>query len=99
MATPAAHFKLKLLLRAWLSYDKHFVYWQGLDSLATPFVWLNFNDIRGCKRCVPLHAARVVFSARLRVFSPLHKTLFVWLLFPRQFARHSRQEAAGKRQT
>lgn len=49
MTTPAAHTKLKILLKAWLcskqTQNKGYVYWQGLDSLATPFLVLNFNNL------------------------------------------------------
>ncbi|KAI6226486.1 hypothetical protein M3Y99_01287500 [Aphelenchoides fujianensis] len=45
MATPAAHYKLKQILKSWLSCEKKYVYWQGLDSLAAPFLHLNFNNI------------------------------------------------------
>lgn len=49
MTTPAAHVKLKIILKAWLSSQKTqksgYVYWQGLDSLVTPFLVLNFNNL------------------------------------------------------
>lgn len=46
MATPAAHEKLKIILKAWLTKETGYVYWQGLDSLAAPFLYLNFNNLR-----------------------------------------------------
>ncbi|TMS37207.1 hypothetical protein L596_004184 [Steinernema carpocapsae] len=45
MTSPAAHRKLKTLLKAWLFKHPHYVYWQGLDSLTAPFLVLNFNNI------------------------------------------------------
>ncbi|KAK0397658.1 hypothetical protein QR680_002206 [Steinernema hermaphroditum] len=45
MTSPAAHRKLKVLLKAWLFKHPHYVYWQGLDSLTAPFLVLNFNDL------------------------------------------------------
>jgi len=44
LASPEGHRKLKRILKAWVSANKHLVYWQGLDSLAAPFLFLNFND-------------------------------------------------------
>jgi len=42
LSSSVAHKKLKRVLKAWLvSHDKY-VYWQGLDSLCAPFVYLNF---------------------------------------------------------
>lgn len=44
MASPQAHIKLKRLLKAWVLSNPNLVYWQGLDSLCAPFLYLNFND-------------------------------------------------------
>ena len=44
LASPEGHRKLKRILKAWVSDNSHLVYWQGLDSLAAPFLFLNFND-------------------------------------------------------
>ena len=46
LASKAGHAKLTRILKAWLSKneDQGYVYWQGLDSLAAPFVILNFSD-------------------------------------------------------
>ncbi|XP_061379002.1 TBC domain-containing protein kinase-like protein [Danaus plexippus] len=41
------HKKLKRLLKAWLLTNPQYVYWQGLDSLTAPFLYLNFcNEAR-----------------------------------------------------
>ncbi|KHN87937.1 TBC domain-containing protein kinase-like protein [Toxocara canis] len=52
MASPAAHYKLKRLLKAWLLSHKNYVYWQGLDSLAAPFLVLHFNRIPVAYACL-----------------------------------------------
>uniref|UniRef100_A0A1I7ZAU9 TBC domain-containing protein kinase-like protein n=1 Tax=Steinernema glaseri TaxID=37863 RepID=A0A1I7ZAU9_9BILA len=52
MTSPAAHRKLKSLLKAWLFKHPHYVYWQGLDSLTAPFLVLNFNDIPLAYACL-----------------------------------------------
>ncbi|XP_054167454.1 TBC domain-containing protein kinase-like protein, partial [Oppia nitens] len=46
LASPQGHRKLTRVLKAWLRHNeaKGDVYWQGLDSLAAPFVILNFNN-------------------------------------------------------
>lgn len=45
MASPQGHQKLSRILKAWLNYNSaEYVYWQGLDSLAAPFLLLNFHN-------------------------------------------------------
>ena len=44
MASPEAHYRLKRVLKAWFLSNPNLVYWQGLDSLCAPFLWLNFNN-------------------------------------------------------
>jgi len=46
LASPQGHQKLTRILKAWLRHNesKGDVYWQGLDSLAAPFVIINFNN-------------------------------------------------------
>jgi len=44
LASPEGHRKLKRVLKAWVADNPHLVYWQGLDSLAAPFLFLNFNN-------------------------------------------------------
>jgi hypothetical protein len=44
LSSPDGHVKLKRVLKAWLATHSQYVYWQGLDSLAAPFVHLNFNN-------------------------------------------------------
>ncbi|XP_068141174.1 TBC domain-containing protein kinase-like protein [Drosophila tropicalis] len=44
LSSPDGHRKLKRLLKAWVTAHPQYVYWQGLDSLTAPFLYLNFND-------------------------------------------------------
>ena len=44
LASPEGHRKFKRVLKAWVSANPQYVYWQGLDSLCAPFLYLNFND-------------------------------------------------------
>lgn len=44
LSSPDGHRKLKRLLKAWVTAHPQYVYWQGLDSLTAPFLYLNFNN-------------------------------------------------------
>lgn len=44
LSSPEGHRKLKRLLKAWVTHHPQYVYWQGLDSLTAPFLFLNFNN-------------------------------------------------------
>jgi len=44
LASHEGHRKLKRVLKAWVVSNPSLVYWQGLDSLAAPFLLLNFNN-------------------------------------------------------
>ncbi|CAG9765341.1 unnamed protein product [Ceutorhynchus assimilis] len=44
LSSTEGHKKLKRILKAWVCQNSHYVYWQGLDSLTAPFLFLNFND-------------------------------------------------------
>ncbi|CAH1778018.1 unnamed protein product [Owenia fusiformis] len=44
LSSPMGHHKLKRVLKAWVMSHPELVYWQGLDSLAAPFLKLNFNQ-------------------------------------------------------
>ncbi|XP_022916046.2 TBC domain-containing protein kinase-like protein [Onthophagus taurus] len=44
LSSAEGHKKLKRILKAWVSKNSQYVYWQGLDSLTAPFLYLNFND-------------------------------------------------------
>ncbi|XP_066253583.1 TBC domain-containing protein kinase-like protein isoform X1 [Euwallacea similis] len=44
LSSTEGHKKLKRILKAWVCKNKQYVYWQGLDSLTAPFLYLHFND-------------------------------------------------------
>nr|CAI5860061.1 unnamed protein product [Callosobruchus analis] len=44
LSSMEGHKKLKRILKAWVNENTQYVYWQGLDSLTAPFLYLNFND-------------------------------------------------------
>ncbi|XP_058444044.1 TBC domain-containing protein kinase-like protein [Malaya genurostris] len=44
LSSQEGHMKLKRLLKAWVTAHPQYMYWQGLDSLTAPFLYLNFNN-------------------------------------------------------
>ncbi|CAF3339251.1 unnamed protein product [Rotaria sp. Silwood1] len=44
LSSPEGHRRMKNVLKAWIASHLNLVYWQGLDSLCAPFVYLNFNN-------------------------------------------------------
>lgn len=44
LASAEGHRKFKRVLKAWVVTNPQYVYWQGLDSLCAPFLYLNFNN-------------------------------------------------------
>ncbi|XP_064636191.1 TBC domain-containing protein kinase-like protein [Lineus longissimus] len=44
LSSPRGHDKFKRILKAWVVSHPEYVYWQGLDSLSAPFLYLNFNN-------------------------------------------------------
>ncbi|XP_034942372.1 TBC domain-containing protein kinase-like protein [Chelonus insularis] len=44
LSSGAGHQRLQRLLKAWVRDNPHYVYWQGLDSLTAPFLYLNFDN-------------------------------------------------------
>lgn len=50
LSAPEGHHKLKRLLKAWVTSHPQYVYWQGLDSLTAPFLYLNYCN-EGVEHC------------------------------------------------
>lgn len=96
LSSPEGHQKLKRLLKAWVRAHPHYVYWQGLDSLTAPFLYLNFNDEgeSNALRCraFGLRSFLIIFMFinRTRIPQPvrLHTEIFALVLPQRQFANH-----------
>ncbi|XP_071452434.1 TBC domain-containing protein kinase-like protein [Hetaerina americana] len=44
LSSSEGHQKFKRILKAWVVSHPKYVYWQGLDSLCAPFLYLNFNN-------------------------------------------------------
>lgn len=46
------HHKFKRVLKTWVVSHPQYVYWQGLDSLCAPFLFLNFNEEARAYACL-----------------------------------------------
>eukprot|EP00741_Cyanophora_paradoxa_P006219 tig00000114_g6031.t1 len=100
LASPEGHAKLRWVLKRWVALNPHLVYWQGIDSLAAPFVILNFTHPRRALACLQALVRRQLSSvfaadnvaalqAVFRKFSQLlafHEPKLAWHLHSIGFA-------------
>lgn len=91
LSSPEGHRKLKRLLKAWVKAHPQYVYWQGLDSLTAPFLYLNFNN-EGWSFIFYIPSANVTyfhfFRARVPQSLQIYTKVFAMVLFERQFTDH-----------
>lgn len=66
LSSPTGHDKLKSVLKAWVISHPQLVYWQGLDSLAAPFVFLNFNNEALAYSCLSAFIPKYLFNFFLK---------------------------------
>lgn len=52
LSSSVGHLKFKRLLKAWVVGHPQYVYWQGIDSLCAPFLYLNFNNEARAYACL-----------------------------------------------
>ncbi|XP_047004148.1 TBC domain-containing protein kinase-like protein isoform X1 [Schistocerca americana] len=52
LSSTEGHKKFKRILKAWVVSHPQYVYWQGLDSLCAPFLYLNFNNEAQAYACL-----------------------------------------------
>ncbi|KAJ8874424.1 hypothetical protein PR048_025273 [Dryococelus australis] len=52
LSSSEGHKKFKRVLKAWVVSHPQYVYWQGLDSLCAPFLYLNFNKEHQAYACL-----------------------------------------------
>lgn len=95
LSSPDGHRKLKRLLKAWVTSHPQYVYWQGLDSLTAPFLYLNFNNEGMAINMLLMnvfHSIKPSFICRTRLPQPLqiHPKIFALVLFKGQLANHQR---------
>lgn len=83
MTSPSAHWKLRRLLKAWLLTHEEYVYWQGCDSLSTPFLLLHFNELPKALICLSQFVNKYLFNFFLKDNSAViqeHLAVFFHLL-------------------
>uniref|UniRef100_A0A6A7FNK6 TBC domain-containing protein kinase-like protein n=2 Tax=Hirondellea gigas TaxID=1518452 RepID=A0A6A7FNK6_9CRUS len=66
LSSPLAHVKFMRLLKAWVVSHPGLVYWQGLDSLTAPFLYLNFNNEALAYACLSAFIAKYLHKFFLR---------------------------------
>lgn len=66
LSSPEGHIKLKRVLKAWIREHSQYVYWQGLDSLTAPFLYLNFNDEAKAYACLSAFVPKYVHNFFLK---------------------------------
>ncbi|KAF4529438.1 hypothetical protein B566_EDAN003534 [Ephemera danica] len=52
LSSSVGHAKFKRILKAWVVGHPQYVYWQGIDSLCAPFLYLNFNNEAQAYACL-----------------------------------------------
>ncbi|GAU90260.1 hypothetical protein RvY_02702-2 [Ramazzottius varieornatus] len=71
MTSAVAHWKLRRILKAWIADHPQFVYWQGLDSLTTPLMYVNFHDEALAYACLTAFVRKYVYSFFLKDNTPV----------------------------
>ncbi|KAL3272384.1 hypothetical protein HHI36_013861 [Cryptolaemus montrouzieri] len=66
LSSTEGHIKLRRILKAWVQKNTQYVYWQGLDSLTAPFLYLNFNDEAKAYHCLSAFVPKYVHKFFLR---------------------------------
>ncbi|PAV82542.1 hypothetical protein WR25_26681 isoform B [Diploscapter pachys] len=83
MCSPSAHDRLKRLVKAWLLTHPQYVYWQGCDSLAAPFMILNFENLALGHACMTAFIKKYLHNFFLKDNSAIiheYLTVFAHLL-------------------
>ncbi|XP_033632187.1 TBC domain-containing protein kinase-like protein [Asterias rubens] len=66
LSSPEAHNKFKRILKAWVVSHPHLTYWQGLDSLCAPFLYLNFNNEALAYSCLSAFIPKYLYKFFLK---------------------------------
>ncbi|KAF5298584.1 hypothetical protein FQR65_LT09678 [Abscondita terminalis] len=66
LSSGEGHKKLKRILKAWIYRNSQYVYWQGLDSLTAPFLYLNFNDEAKAFSCLSMFIPKYLHNFFLK---------------------------------
>ncbi|XP_061736306.1 TBC domain-containing protein kinase-like protein [Nerophis ophidion] len=66
LSSPHGHVKFRRVLKAWVVSHPDLVYWQGLDSLCAPFLYLNFNNEALAYSCMSAFIPKYLFNFFLK---------------------------------
>lgn len=66
LSSPEGHAKFRRVLKAWVVSHPDLVYWQGLDSLCAPFIYLNFNNEALAYACMSAFIPKYLFNFFLK---------------------------------
>nr|XP_033812404.1 TBC domain-containing protein kinase-like protein isoform X1 [Geotrypetes seraphini]XP_033812413.1 TBC domain-containing protein kinase-like protein isoform X1 [Geotrypetes seraphini]XP_033812421.1 TBC domain-containing protein kinase-like protein isoform X1 [Geotrypetes seraphini]XP_033812429.1 TBC domain-containing protein kinase-like protein isoform X1 [Geotrypetes seraphini]XP_033812438.1 TBC domain-containing protein kinase-like protein isoform X1 [Geotrypetes seraphini] len=66
LSSPEGHAKFRCVLKAWVVSHPDLVYWQGLDSLCAPFLYLNFNNEALAYACMSAFIPKYLYNFFLK---------------------------------
>ncbi|XP_053713889.1 TBC domain-containing protein kinase-like protein [Synchiropus splendidus] len=66
LSSPQGHIKFRRVLKAWVVSHPELVYWQGLDSLCAPFLYLNFNNEALAYSCMSAFIPKYLYNFFLK---------------------------------
>ncbi|XP_072112497.1 TBC domain-containing protein kinase-like protein [Mobula birostris] len=66
LSSPEGHGKFRRVLKAWVVSHQDLVYWQGLDSLCAPFLYLNFNNEALAYACMSSFIPKYLYNFFLK---------------------------------
>ncbi|XP_076831025.1 TBC domain-containing protein kinase-like protein isoform X2 [Brachyhypopomus gauderio] len=66
LSSPQGHIKFRRVLKAWVVSHPDLVYWQGLDSLCAPFLYLNFNNEALAYACMSAFIPKYLYDFFLK---------------------------------
>uniref|UniRef100_A0A3Q3KES3 TBC domain-containing protein kinase-like protein n=1 Tax=Monopterus albus TaxID=43700 RepID=A0A3Q3KES3_MONAL len=66
LSSPQGHIKFRRVLKAWVVSHPDLVYWQGLDSLCAPFLYLNFNNEALAYACMSAFIPKYLYNFFLK---------------------------------
>ncbi|XP_020652027.2 TBC domain-containing protein kinase-like protein isoform X1 [Pogona vitticeps] len=66
LSSPEGHSKFRRVLKAWVVSHPDLVYWQGLDSLCAPFLYLNFNNEALAYACMSAFIPKYLYNFFLK---------------------------------
>ncbi|KAL1110179.1 hypothetical protein AAG570_008256 [Ranatra chinensis] len=66
LSSSVGHLKFKRILKAWVVSHPEYVYWQGLDSLCAPFLYLNFNNEARAYACLSKFIEKYLYNFFLK---------------------------------